>query len=274
MDTLKDLLDYYGIEDPVVSYELWAFSDGFLTDDLNGRMFVGFGTRRWHFTNCAYLEEMNIRDLRAAIAETDESLLSEAYEEMLGDSYSNLVVLAAWLHENPVRYDAQLLEQEDVDRIIAGTAPVPIGEFFVINAGLNDAWFDPATAGQGFFISVYPETGTIIMSWLTFDTEAPAQVANAHLGDPCQRWFTAQGQYQGAAADLVVYSSSGGIFDAVTPGPVLQEIGSISLQFEHCNYGTVTYDLPSIAATGVIPIQRIAPDNVPLCETLAQLKAP
>lgn len=30
---------------------------------------------------------------------------------------------------------------------------------FVINAGLNDAWFNPETDGQGFFISVFPGLG-------------------------------------------------------------------------------------------------------------------
>jgi hypothetical protein len=274
MDTFKDLLDYYGIEDPVVSYDYWVYSDGFLTEDLNLRTyFVGWSLRPGQFENCAYLEEMNIRDLRQAIAETDESLLFHAYADMLGDSYSNLVVLAAWLHENPANYTAQLLNQADVDQIIAGTAPLPIRDISVINAGLNDAWFDPATSGQGFFISVYPDTETIIMSWLTYDTEAPSQDVNANLGDPCQRWFTAQGHYQGPAADLVVYSSSGGLFDQTAPAPVLREIGSISLHFEHCNSGTVTYDLPGISATGVIRIQRVALDNVALCETLTDTTA-
>lgn len=273
MDALKDLLDFFGIADPVVSYEPWVYSDGFLNEDLEIRTYVGWGSRRGHFLNCAYLEEMMIRDLRQAIAETDESLLYERYMLMLERSYSHLVVLVRWLHDDPARYDAQLLEQADVDQIIADTPPLPIGDDFVINAGLNDAWFDPATGGQGFFISVYPETDTIILSWLTFDTETPAQHVNAHLGDPCQRWFTAQGHYQGAVAELVVFSSSGGIFNQAMPVPVLEEIGSISLEFQHCNHGTATYDLPGISASGVMPIQRVALDNVALCETLSTTTA-
>jgi len=45
--------------------------------------------------------------------------------------------------------------------------------------------------------------------------------------------------------------------------------GSISLQLENCNSGTVTYDLPGVPASGVIPIQRVALDGVGYCEILA-----
>ena len=60
------------------------------------------------------------------------------------------------------------------------------------------------------------------------------------------------------------------MFDAGVPEPESVPYGSILLQFENCNSGTVTYDIPSIARTGVIPIERIALDNVPHCEKLAE----
>jgi len=270
MATLKNLLGFYGIEDPVVSYDYWVYSDGFLTDDLDIRLYVNWGTRTWQFRNCAYLEEMNIRDLREAIVETDESALSETYMAMLERSYSNLVILATALYGgDPTSYPAQLLEQADVDQIMANTTPAPFEEDFVINAGLNDSWFDPATNGQGFFIAVYPDSDTIVLSWLTYDTEAPAQDADAHLGDPCQRWFMAQGQFQGDLADLAVYSSGGGIFNQGTPVPMLNQIGHMSVQFDSCNSGILTFYLPGVSASGAIPIQRVSPDNVALCEALA-----
>lgn len=266
LDTLGYLLDYYGVEDPVVSDEIWVIPEGFLSEDLiNRAFFVGWSLRPGQFENCAYLEEMKIRDLRQAIAETDESVLSEAYTEMLGESYSNLVLLAAWLHEDPARYTAQLLEQGDVDQIIASNDPTAIGEFFVINAGLNDAWFDPTTNGQGFTLSVYEDKGTVFLAWFTFDTELPAFTASANLGDPGQRWLTAQGPYVGRQAELTVYSSGPGLFAASTPVPELTSIGSVTLQFEDCYTGTVTYDLPGIGRSGSIPIQRVATDNVCHC---------
>jgi hypothetical protein len=41
------------------------------------------------------------------------------------------------------------------------------------------------------------------------------------------------------------------------------------LTFSDCSSGTVTYDIPSISKQGVVPIQRVANDNVLLCNTLA-----
>jgi hypothetical protein len=40
------------------------------------------------------------------------------------------------------------------------------------------------------------------------------------------------------------------------------------LEFSTCNAGTVTYDIPSVDRQGVIPIERIVLDNVPLCYVL------
>ena len=49
-----------------------------------------------------------------------------------------------------------------------------------MNTGLNDAWYDPETDGQGFFITVYPELGTVVVAWFTNDTALPSDGASAH----------------------------------------------------------------------------------------------
>ena len=104
------------------------------------------------------------------------------------------------------------------------------------------------------------------MGWFTYDMALPGQFAIAEVGDPCQRWLTAQGTYNGSRADLVVYNSSGGLFDNASPSPGLEPIGSINLQFENCRSGTVRYNLPEAGLSGVIPIQRLSPDNIAACE--------
>ena len=86
------------------------------------------------------------------------------------------------------------------------------------------------------------------------------------MGDVSQRWLTAFGPYQGDTADLVVYSSSGGLFHKADPEPYEEEVGVISLQFADCERGTLVYDLSSYGLSGEIPIQRVAPDNVASCE--------
>jgi formylglycine-generating enzyme required for sulfatase activity len=142
---------------------------------------------------------------------------------------------------------------------------------FVINAGLNDAWFNPNTSGQGFFITVFPDLGYVSMAWFTYDTELPPIGATANLGDPGHRWLTAVGPINGNQVLMNIELTSGGIFDTSTeitrtdpPG----SDGTIILTFDGCNSGTVEYDIPSIDRQGIVPIQRVVNDNIALCEAL------
>lgn len=140
---------------------------------------------------------------------------------------------------------------------------------FPINAGLNDAWFNPATAGQGFFITVFPDIQQLFLAWFTYDTARPDGSISANLGEPGHRWLTAFGAFAGNSASLDIEVTQGGVFDSIEPGTSQSLDGTIVLEFSDCENGTVTYDIPSISQQGVIPIQRIALDNVPRCEELA-----
>jgi len=137
---------------------------------------------------------------------------------------------------------------------------------FVINSGLNDAWFNPETPGQGFFITVFPDIQSVFLAWFTYDTQRPAAGVDANLGEPGHRWLTAFGSFSGAAAVLDIEVTSGGIFNSVTPVPGQVADGSIMIEFTGCNAGVVTFDITSANLQGEIPIQRIALDNVPRCE--------
>jgi len=140
-----------------------------------------------------------------------------------------------------------------------------------LNAGINDAWFSPATAGQGFFITVYPDLGVVALAWFTYDTELPLPEAEANLGNPGHRWLTASGPFVGNTANLTVFVSRGGEFDAANPVPVTDPVGdgTIVLEFADCTQGLVKYEITSLGISGEIPIQRVASDNTALCETLA-----
>ena len=74
---------------------------------------------------------------------------------------------------------------------------------FEINAGLNDAWYNPMTDGQGFFITVYPELGAVVLSWFTYDTELPPEDAVSFLGDAGHRWLNAVGAFDGNTASII-----------------------------------------------------------------------
>ena len=144
---------------------------------------------------------------------------------------------------------------------------------FRINAGITDAWFDPDTPGQGFFIIVWEGIGQVFMGWFTYDAERPPDDLQAIIGEPGHRWLTAQGPFEGDTALLDVFVSSGGVFDAPVPavGPSEQD-GTVELLFSGCNAGKVTYDIPSASLSGEIAIERIVPDNVALCQERNRLQ--
>jgi hypothetical protein len=142
---------------------------------------------------------------------------------------------------------------------------------FKINAGLNDAWFEPATAGQGILNVVFPDIEQVFMAWFTYDTERPPESVTAKLGEPGHRWLTALGPYGGDTAALDIYLTKGGVFDAVEPHPAPAEaIGNMTIQWCDCEKGKLFYNMPSLGLTGNINLQRIAPDNVALCEALME----
>lgn len=145
-----------------------------------------------------------------------------------------------------------------------------------MNAGFNDAWYSPATDGQGFYITVFPNLGTVALAWFTYDTELPLEDAKANLGSAGHRWLTALGPYEGNTAELTIYLTKGGVFGALEPAPTtdLAGIGTISLDFADCTQGLVNYEINSLGLTGEIPIQRVAADNISLCETLPVISNP
>lgn len=148
----------------------------------------------------------------------------------------------------------------------------PVKPAFRINAGLNDAWFNAATAGQGLFLIVYPETGVLFVGWFTYDVERPDDTVTAILGEAGHRWLTAQGGWLDSTAVLDLYLTSGGEFDRPDPKPQTGDpIGTMTIEFHDCENATVSYNITSPVLEGVFDITRIALDNVALCEALSQM---
>ena len=142
-----------------------------------------------------------------------------------------------------------------------------------INPGLNDAWYNPLTDGQGFFINVFPEVEAMFVGWFTFETdERPGAAPMADLGAPYHRWLTAIGGWSGNVATLDVFKTEGGVFDDPTAVDVsdAESYGTLTIEFHDCSTATLTYDLFAIGEAGEIPIQRIVPDNAVLCDALTE----
>ena len=143
---------------------------------------------------------------------------------------------------------------------------------FQINSGLNDAWFNTATNGQGFTIIVFPEMKEMWVAWFTYDIERPPDEVTAMLGDPGHRWLTAQGPYDEDKATLTIYVTEGGVFDSPVPATSTDPAGdgTLVIEFVDCTEALATYEITSLDISGVIPLERIVSDNVPLCEVLAK----
>jgi hypothetical protein len=137
---------------------------------------------------------------------------------------------------------------------------------FAINSGLNDAWYNPSTPGQGLLITVFEDIQTMFLAWFTYDAERPPEESEAIVGEPGHRWLTAQGNFEGNVAMLDVALTSGGIFNSALPEPQTQVDGRLRIEFAGCNSAVVTYELFSSGLVGEFPIERVALGNVPYCE--------
>lgn len=135
---------------------------------------------------------------------------------------------------------------------------LPDAEPYQINAGHSGAWFNSETSGQGLLLDVEPRDQYIFLAWFTYtDGES------AHPGE--QHWFTAQGSYSTNTATLPVYQTLGGRFDepqAVSP----EVVGELTLKFDNCNEGTVSYTIDPWEKQGSFTIQRLIPGSEKVCQ--------
>ena len=83
--------------------------------------------------------------------------------------------------------------------------------------------------------------------------------------------MTAQGPYDGNTATLKVFVTEGGVFDSPQPPATTDQEGdgTMTVEFFNCEDGLIDYHIESLDLSGRIPIERIALDNVALCEALS-----
>jgi hypothetical protein len=144
----------------------------------------------------------------------------------------------------------------------------------LFNPGLNDAWYDPKTPGQGILMSVFPESEFVFLAWFTFDTERPDQDVPYKLGDPGHRWMTAYGEYDGSSALLKLELTKGGLFDSNQPATSSEDYGTLDISFESCSSGEMTYDIPSAGLRGTIPLARTVSEKIEECQSLDGIDDP
>ena len=136
---------------------------------------------------------------------------------------------------------------------------------FRINAGLNGAWYDPATPGEGYFISVFDSLNQVFLASFTYSDQAIP-------GDPYgHRWYTAAGAVTGDSAELDLELTAGGAFNAALPAPHQVQVGRLRLQFSDCAQGSIVVDAAaphgSQSAGQPIPLHRLGSDWEQVCRS-------
>ena len=129
-----------------------------------------------------------------------------------------------------------------------------------INVGHNGAWYNPETPGQGLLFDIDPVTEYMFVAWFTFTEEASAEPYE-------QRWLTAQGEYSGNQAELVLYETLGGEFNDPTVVATLP-IGTLTLVFGGCEDAQATYRIETEGLEGAFPLARAIPDSATVCKDL------
>lgn len=120
--------------------------------------------------------------------------------------------------------------------------------------GLSGSWANPATPGQGLVVDVQPDffgAGSALLfgGWFAYDASAAGG----------RRWYTLQGSLQRgrSAADMPIYATTGGAFDAGTTTTTVP-VGTANLRFDDCMHGTLAYRFTDASAReGTIPLTRL-----------------
>lgn len=206
----------------------------------------------------------------------DDSFFSMTYDRKSGSIYQYVINssghFTAFARLNKDTGKATLVSEAYKFGTFVGASKSTCANFdsFDISPGLNGAWYGPETPGQGFMFDIYPEHNTFFTTWFTFDLAAPESEGASDFGSSQQRWFAAQGILgEGDTVELAIFSNSNGVFDDPTTVQT-DTVGTMTVIFEDCSSAVVEYEFDGSELSGVIPIQRVANDNIELCETISE----
>jgi len=118
MDSLANRLNYYRLPDPVVDDSAGAFVNTGLATAYLDLTEWGMQSLEEAFRVGAYIEELDILDLQHAIAESTHADLDAVYEELMRGSRNHLRAFVGQIENLGIVYEAQLMEQQDVDNIV------------------------------------------------------------------------------------------------------------------------------------------------------------
>ncbi len=117
-DSIKGLLDAYGIADPVVNDAVGVFTNPELQALYNQLVATGSTSLVDALKVGAAIEEIDIADLYEAMAETAQPNILQVYSSLLAGSENHLRSFVSTLSAQGVGYAAQYLSDETYNAII------------------------------------------------------------------------------------------------------------------------------------------------------------
>ena len=117
MDAIKAKLDKYQLPDPALP-EIGAFKNVELQELYEELLARGGDSYLEGLQVGGLIEEVDIEDLETAIAATNHADLAQVYESLMCGSRNHLRSFAAAIEAQGMVYEAQYLDQAEVDAII------------------------------------------------------------------------------------------------------------------------------------------------------------
>jgi hypothetical protein len=119
MESVKVLMDKYGLSDPILEAGKFSNVDlQVLYDDLVAQ---GDSSVEEALRIGAVIEETDIQDLKERLEKTDNEDITVVYESLMRGSRNHLRAFANNLERRGIDYTPQILSQEEYDEIISGS---------------------------------------------------------------------------------------------------------------------------------------------------------
>ena len=128
MDSIKILIDQYGLEDPTIGKEIGEFSNIKFQELYDQLIVQGHLSRNEAFKVSLFIEEMSILDLEEYLLQTDDPDIQKAYGLLLKGSHNYLrSFVKIFEQQSGEVYQPQYLSWEDYDTIM-NTETEPNGQ--------------------------------------------------------------------------------------------------------------------------------------------------
>lgn len=246
MDAVRVVMDRYSVPDPISSDAVGVFTNPVLADLYVDLTAQGETSLLEALKAAALIEEIDIRDLRLAIAETNRADVALMYQNLEAGSHNHLNGFVTQIQFLGVSYQAQLLSQSDVDDILdrpTMTAERSDGGWIVVGHSHEGITIDVTTNGQ------------VVVYWMTYDNQGN------------QVWlFGMSDEIVESEINLAMSRYSGPQFGPdFNPADVVgEQWGTLKIRFIDCTHAEASYE--SLFGNADIALERIYFSNGANCQ--------